>query len=267
MVLLLTAAAHADPTARLAPGPGELSTAQAELEGRLIVAEAVAVAVARLQGAHTTLTGKGTPCEDPVRAESLARLRHFADRWHDTVQRVVVQADRVRWTAEAPTVAPIVDEERRDLIAALLDRADRQQAQWLETYAWFLATAPRQCKSRAFTSFAGLPTPAIQAADEVPGPAAVTALSGFVCPERGEPLAGTGDLVLVAGRACWAPDAACGCEQQVVYPGAVLGPEPAKALPEPSAPVVATEAPGAEVEEAGPGEPAAAAPTPTDPRD
>lgn len=262
-MLPFVAAALADPTARLAPGPTELAAAQAELEGRLLVSEAVSVAVARLQGAHSTLTGKGTPCEDPVRAESLARLRHFADRWHDTVQRVVVQADRLRDTAAAPTVAPIVDEERRDAIAALLDRADRQRAQWLETVAWFGVTAPRACRSRDFGSFAGLPSPAIQAADEVQGPAAVTALEGFVCPERGAPIAGTGDLVLLPGRACWAPDDGCRCEPAPVWPGAVLGPLPPTPLPTPAAPVAATEAPGPEVEEAGPGEPAAANPTPT----
>ncbi len=256
-MILLVAAAYADPTDRLAPGPGELAAAVAELEDRLATAEAVSVAVARLQGAHTTLAGKGTPCEDPVRAESLARLRHFADRWRDTVQRAVVQADRVRDTAAAPTVAPIVDEERRAAIVALLDRAGRQEAQWLETWAWFAATAPRQCRSRSFSSFAGLPPPSIQAADEAPGPAVVTALFGYVCPERGAPVAGTGGLVLLAGRACWSADAACACEQQVVHPGAVLGPEPPTPLPAAPAPLTAADPAGAEVEEAGPGEPAA----------
>lgn len=253
-VALWAAVAGADPTSRLAPGPAELSAAQAELEGRVVVSEAVAVAVARLQGAHTLIPGKGSLCDDPVRAQSVTRLRHFADRWHDVVQRVSVQADRVRELAAAPTVEPIVDEERRADVAALLARADGQRAQWLETVAWFQSTAPRACRDVALTSFAGLPPPAIQAADEVAGPAAVTALSGFVCPERGAPIAGVGDLVLLPAGACWAATEACGCDRAPVYPGAVLGPEPAEPPPELAA--APAEPPGAEVEEAGPGEPA-----------
>jgi hypothetical protein len=256
--LVLATAALADPTSRLAPGPGELSTAQAELEGRLVVAEAVGVAVARLQGAHTNLTGKGTPCEDPVRAQSLARLRHFADRWHDAIQRVSVQAERLRWTAAAPTVEPIVDEERQALIRALITRSTRLESQWLETWAWFQATAPRVCRESALTSFAGLPPPAIQAADEVTGATAVTAVSGFVCPERGSPVEPAGDLVLLSGRACWSESAACDCQRVDTWPGAVLGPEPPEAPPPVAGLEASTDpgAPAAEVEEAGPGVPA-----------
>lgn len=246
--------AAADPTTRLAPGPAELAAAQAELEGRVLVAESVAVAVARLQGAHSVLSGKGSACDDPARAESLARLRHFADRWHDSVQRVAVQAARVREAAGAPTVESIVDEDRRGSIRALLDRADSQEAQWLETVAWFQATAPRACKDESFGSFAGLPTPSVQAADDAEPVAAVTARSGYVCPERGAPIAPEGDLVLLPGRACWSPDAACACTLAAVWPGAVLGPEPPR--PPPVAAAAPAETPGAEVEEAGPGEPA-----------
>ena len=62
LALALAGPARAEPKSRLAPGPAELTGIQAELASRLLLAESVGVAVARLQGAYANLEGSGPPC-------------------------------------------------------------------------------------------------------------------------------------------------------------------------------------------------------------
>ncbi|MCA9494083.1 MAG: hypothetical protein KC621_29345 [Myxococcales bacterium] len=226
MLPLLLPLANAEPVdpvvASLAPGPSELQAAQVELEERLQVAEATSRAVARLQGAASAQLGAG--CSDPDQAERLNRLRIFADAWHDAVQRTRVQADRVAATANAPTVALIVDDERRAIIADRLARSDLQVEAWLELVGWFRRVSPRACEPTPLLASPGYPSPALLAAGEERAPAVVLVPTGFLCQEGRRPQPGGGRLFLVDGPACWSVGEECACEPGEVYPGAVLGP-------------------------------------------
>lgn len=223
---LLTATALATPDdpviASLAPGPAELQAAQVELEERLRVAEATSRAVARLQGAASVELGAG--CADPDQAERLNRLRLFADAWHDAVQRVRVQADRLAATANAPTVALVVDDDRRALIGDRLARSDLQVEAWLELVAWFRRVSPRACDPTPLLAAPGYPPPALLAAGEERSPSVVLVPTGFLCQPGMAPQAGSGRLYLVDGPACWSVGQECACEPVEVYPGAILGP-------------------------------------------
>jgi hypothetical protein len=220
-IALWVAVARAGPEALLAPGPEELATADAELEARLVAAEAVGRAVARLQSVWITGAGpKG--CADPEGAALTVRLRHFADAWHDTVQRVRVQADRVARLVAAPTLVPIVDAERRAQIDGRMARADVQEQAWLELVGWAARVRMPEC-AVALTTAPGVDRPTIAARGELSLPAAVTAIGGgLLCPLA---IPADGAVAVVDGPVCWSPGERCDCTPDHVETGAVLGPQ------------------------------------------
>lgn len=225
MLLLLTriCAAQADPVDDLAPGPRELAAAEDELAARLVAAEAIGRAVARLQGAWASLPGKGAPCKDPARGPLSVRFRHFADAWHDAVQRVRVQAERTSRTAQAPTVVPILDPERTRVLDALTARARSQEAAWLELVAWTARAMPRAC-DLPLVPAEGIPDPIVRTEAEAVGAIAVTATGGgWLCPAA---IPAEGQVAVIAGSACWSEQPHCACDPARVHPAAVLGPPP-----------------------------------------
>jgi hypothetical protein len=239
---LMTWMALADPVADLAPGPRELAEAQAELELRLTAAEAIERAVARLQSAYASTPALDETCRDPLRGPITLRLRLFASAWHDAAQRVRVQAKRVEIVSRSPTVTPIVDTERRQLLDGLLARALEQENGWLELVAWVGKHLTDRCDELELTAMNGLPDPIIRAQGEKQGPAAIIALTpGYVCAQgTAEGLAADNRVLIVSGPVCWSSTSACGCKHRPVNPAAVLGPdgeEPAPApAPVPAAP-------------------------------
>jgi hypothetical protein len=228
MVLLLrlwSASAVADPISTLAPGPRELGTAQAELSERLAASEAMEVAVARLQSTLASAPAFDDLCRDPLRAPLTVKLRLFATAWHDSAQRVRVQADRVARLADSPTVSPIIDEDRRIALDALIERARKQESSWLELVAWVGREALVTCDVELETH-SGLPDPIVRARGEDQGAVAVLARQGgFVCAAGvTEGVPADDRILIVAGPACWSPKQHCSCTPARVDPAAVLGP-------------------------------------------
>jgi hypothetical protein len=219
VIAVWLAVARAGPEALLAPGPEELATADAELEQRLVIAEAVGRAVARLQSAWISGAGpKG--CDDPEGAALTVRLRHFGSAWHDSVQRVRVQADRVARLVVAPTLVPIVDAERRGQIDARMARADVQEQAWLELVGWATRVRLPTCDVPLVPT-PGLDRPTIAARGEFALPAAITAVGGGVLCPLAIPADGT--VAVVDGPVCWTDAASCDCVPDHVSTGAVLG--------------------------------------------
>lgn len=225
MVMRVVTLAFADPVADLAPGPRELAEAQAELETRLLAAEAIERAVARLQSAYASTPAIDETCRDPLRGPIVQRLRLFGSAWHDAAQRVRVQARRVALLGQAPTVTPIVDTDRRQLLDSLLKRADEQENGWLELVAWAGKHLKERCDGLALRPVDGLPDPIIRAQGEKQGAAAVIALTpGFVCAEGVDPIPTDNRVLIVDGPVCWSAESSCTCEKAPVNPAAVLGP-------------------------------------------
>ena len=223
MLLLLAALipASADPVDDLAPGPRELAAAEDELAARLVAAEAIGRAVARLQGAWASQPGRGNACQDPFRGPLSVRLRHFAGAWHDAVQRVRVQAERAARMAQAPTVVPVLDADRTRSLQALADRAEEQEAAWMELVAWTAKALPRAC-DLPLVPTDGLPDPIVRAQSEIGGAIAITATGGgWLCPAA---IPAEGQVAVIAGAACWSEQPHCSCDPVPVHPAAVLGP-------------------------------------------
>lgn len=227
IVLFLAAAvpAAADPVADIAPGPQELSEAQAALVERLVASEAIGVAVARLQSTLSSTQPVDDLCRDPLRGPLSVKLRMFARAWHDAAQRVKVQADRVARISRNPTVTPIVDTDRRALLDGLLTRAKTQEAGYLELVAWFGREQTEVCDLVLATS-SGIADPIVRASGEKRGAVAVWAQSpGFVCPKGAkEGIVADNHVLIVAGPVCWSEQQWCACEPKDADPGAVLGP-------------------------------------------
>jgi len=216
------AAASATPT--LAPDPDDLAAAERELEVRLVDAEAVGRAVARLQSAWITAEGSAG-CDDPVRTPLAVRLRHFASAWHDAVQRVRVQADRLGRLVAAPTLVPIVDTERRGAVESLMARADVEEQGWLELTSWTTRARLPTC-DLPLAPAPGFARPTIAARGEGPLPVAITAVGGGrLCPETLGAVS-TGVVAVVDGPVCWTASDRCDCTPEPVEAGTVLGPAP-----------------------------------------
>lgn len=230
LIQLWMTAAQADPTTDLAPGPRELGETQAELERRLLEAEAIERAVARLQSAFSGTPASVDTCLDPIRGPYANRIRLFARAWHDAAQRVRVQAARVERIASSPTVAPIVDVDRRALVDSLLDRSEAQESGWLELVAWVNHSLSDVCDLPLLTA-PGVPDPIIRGVGEKTGAVALIAISpGYVCPVGAESgLVADDRVMIVTGPTCWSEKPGCNCEPGPVNTGAILGPP----LPEP----------------------------------
>jgi hypothetical protein len=219
--LLYTRTALADPVADLAPGPAELGTAQGELEQRLAIAEAIERAVARLQSTFLVTPATDDLCRDVIRGPLATKIRAFATAWHDAAQRVQTQSARLRRTAQAATVTPVIDPDRRERIDDLLRRSREQEAGWLEFVSWMNTDGIEQCGLTLETG-PGLPDPLVRGQGEVRGAVAIlTTGRGFLCPAG--VAAGQG-VVVVDGPVCWSDQDACGCTPTEPDPAAVLGP-------------------------------------------
>lgn len=223
--LLAATTAVADPVADLAPGPAELGEAQGELHQRLVVAEAIERAVARLQSTYAVTPPTDEVCKDVLRGPLVVKLRTFATAWHDAAQRVRVQAGRLQRTAQAATVSPVIDTDRRRLIDDLLQRSHEQESAWLEFVAWTNHEDLDSCDLRLEPG-PGLPDPLVRGQGEKRGAVAVlTAGAGFVCVgDGGASGVAVSDVMVVDGPACWSAEADCGCKQAPLDPAAVLGP-------------------------------------------
>lgn len=225
--LLPVSLAFADPIADLAPGPAELGGAQTELDERLVVAEAIERAVARLQSTYAVTPATDELCNDVLRGPLVVKLRAFATAWHDAAQRVRTQAARVQRISQANTVLPIIDTDRKRAIDDLLKRSREQEAAWLEFVSWMNQERPGVC-GLDLEPGRGLPDPLVHGEGEERGAVAVLTLgSGYVCaggsPSRdGVPI--TKQVVVVQGPVCWSAEPACDCKPEEQDPAAVLGP-------------------------------------------
>ncbi|MEZ4236837.1 MAG: hypothetical protein R3F59_11925 [Myxococcota bacterium] len=224
-LLLSLSVAQADPVAQLAPGPLELGTSQDELVDRLVTSEAMEVAVARIQSVLQSTTAFDDLCRDPLRGPLTVKLRLFGAAWHDAAQRVRVQAERVDRVAKSPTVVPIIDDDRRLALDALLKRARKQEASWLEFVAWVGQARPEVCAVDLETQ-SGIPDPIVRAQGESQGAVAVLARTpGFVCAEGAtEGVPTDGRPMVIDGPVCWSERQKCACTPARVDPTAMLGP-------------------------------------------
>lgn len=204
-------AAWADPAMLLAPGPGELVEAEAELEVRVLQAEAIGRATGRLQNATVHE-------EDPCAKGFLKRAIAFATAWRDAAQRARVQADRTVMIAASPTLTPLVDEARTAQIETLRARAERQAVAWLE-FDQLQRRSKVRCEGPLQPAL-GLSDPTPRALGEEGAPIAIWVLQGTLCPGARDR---TG-VAVVRGPVCVDLDPACACEPIEVQPGAVLAP-------------------------------------------
>lgn len=222
-LLSLVALLAADP-ARLAPSPADLDAAFGELESRLVEAEALADATARLQNAWVESGAPGRPpCSDPADAALVARAAAFGREWQAAAQAARASGDRLRPLLEAPTLAPLLEPVARARAEGLLARVDLDVARYAEASAWqgrYLTPASARCPA-PLAPAAGL----ARSEPDLPGGAPAVALAavggGRICPMD---LPADGRVVVSpTGRACLGVSG-CGCEPVLVLPGAVLGP-------------------------------------------
>jgi len=210
-ILWTTLTASANPGAVIAPGPLELKAAEQELEQRVLDAEAIGRAAARLQNAAFR-------AEDPCRDALLPRSRAFAQAWRDAAQRARAQGDRTRRMAESSTLAPIMTPQRRARVGDLAGRAELQARAWLEYDR--LADKSRESCEGGIQAAEGLPSPTPVPKDEEGRPVAIWVLQGALCPGG---LRADG-VAVVRGKVCVDIDPACSCDPVEVLPGAVLSP-------------------------------------------
>lgn len=211
MIWWMTMLAWADPAVLLAPAPGELVEAEAELERRVLDAEAIGRAASRLQNATAHL-------EHPCDGGFILRARAFASAWRDAAQRARVQADRTRTIAASPTLTPLVDEARTASIEQKAARAERQAAAWLE-----FDRLERRSRVRCdgpLQPADGLPDPTPRAIGETGLPVAVWVITGTLCPGARD----VQGVAVVRGPVCVDLDPACACDLRELQPGAVLAP-------------------------------------------
>ncbi len=215
----------ADPVARLAPGPAELTESLRATELRARRAEAIETASSRLQNAwgERLATGQvgARPCDAPLDRSLLVRTAVFGPALRDATQAARAARDRLVEIAAAPTVAPLLDPETRAELDAATDRVRRLEAAYVESLAWqsTYVRLTRACGD-APEPAAGLADPNLQQA-AAHGPVAVIGVGGVLCPGAAP---ADGRVHLVAGEACVQAAPPCACTPSPVLPGAVLGP-------------------------------------------
>lgn len=212
----------------LAPGPQDLVETAARAERLVGEAEATGTAVARLQNRLGELFASGAKaekCEESAGVLSLAlRAEILAVHHRDTVQSARTQSERLRRLLEAPTVMPLISEQRRGDLENLRRRAELQVKHHLEMAAWQRRHASKlleRCKP-ALLAAPGVATAAPRGAAEGSRATALLGVgAGFLCP-MGVP-ANRGVVIAPDGYACYGA-AECTCTPAAVLPGAVLGP-------------------------------------------
>lgn len=222
-LLCLIVLLAADPS-RLAPSPSALDTAVAELDSRLVEAEALAEATARLQNAFVEAGAVAhKACAVPADAALVARAAAFGAAWGSAAQAARASADRLRPMLEAPTIAPLLEPAARSRVDALLARVDADTRLYLEASAWharIMAPAVARCRT-PLSPAPGLDRTEPDRARAAPAVALAAVGGGRLCPMD---LPADGRIVVApTGRACLGAEG-CGCEPVAVLPGAVLGP-------------------------------------------
>jgi len=211
LMFLCSTIGAASPGALIAPGPRELREAEAELEQRVLQAEAVGRAASRLQNAAFRADD---PCDDGLLVRALA----FAEVWRDAAQRARVQGDRAQRIAASKTLTPIMNEERTASIAELATRAQQQARAWFEFDR--LEARRRTTCEEPLAEAPGLRSPTPVPSDQEGRPVAVWVLRGVLCPGG---RSSTG-VAVVSESVCVDVDSACSCDVAEVLPGAVLAP-------------------------------------------
>jgi hypothetical protein len=226
-VLTASAAPPPSPASRaLAPGQPDYLHHRRALAERLAEADAVGVALTRVHNSLGGLLSAGLakPCESE-RARSLAaRTRPLGAAYRDAAQSARAEAARVRTLLQAPTLAPLLQDEDRNAAEGLLQRSAAHARRYLELHAWqerFVEPFLRQCDAKLVPA-EGLPGAGPTGPGNEEGPVAVLGLGGGrICP--GNYVADGRVLILLSPKACYGGPT-CTCEPRPVLPGAVLGP-------------------------------------------
>ena len=234
---VVTTAAFAIAPGEIAPGAPELGEEEARLRHLVGMAEAAGNAVSRMQSTWALLPAPeagGKPCSDTVRLQLGWRAEHFGAAWREAAQATRVQAQRVRELRTSPTTSPLIDDAWSARLDELLVLADREEKAWLESSAWELGYVRpwlAACPYAAPALHPGLPSRQVLARQDLDLPTAILAVGdGWICPGRIR--ADDGVVFLDTPRACWAPDANCGCDPATIDAGAVLGPPAPEVEPE-----------------------------------
>ncbi len=204
------------PSEWVAPGPDTLATALDELERRLVVAEALALASARWQNERQPGNHR---CDLPA-----SPYLHVATHWRDAAQRARAQRDRVDWLWESPTLADIRTDELAQRHEALDVRARDAAKGWMVFRSWHQRYGPRCSELPPMVPLR--PSGPIEI-----GVHAVWVMDGVLCaaPSAGttswavevEPIDSVG-VFLVRGATCVASDTSCLCSPLQTRPGEVL---------------------------------------------
>jgi hypothetical protein len=215
------------PAARgLAPGQPDFLQHKRALTEKLAQADALGVALMRIQNAIGGILSSAPqkPCESEQARSLAARTRPLGAAYRDAAQSARAEAARVRSLMQAPTLAPLLQEEDRNATESLLQRSGAHSHQYLESAAWqerFVEPLLRQCQVKLVPA-EGLPGAGPAGEREEGSPVAVLGIGGGrICP--GNYAADGRVLVLLSPKACYGGPA-CACEPRPVLPGAVLGP-------------------------------------------
>lgn len=149
LLLLLGPVAGAEEPSLSTPAPADLAQVAAELERRVVEAEARGQETASLQNAWVTSGAPGRkPCQEPADLVLAQQAEAAGKALRDASQAARAQADRVRELLLAPSLAPLLDEAALARHAALIARADESARRTLEASAWharFLAPVLARC--------------------------------------------------------------------------------------------------------------------------
>ncbi|HYX93039.1 MAG TPA: hypothetical protein VE782_15840 [Myxococcaceae bacterium] len=204
----------------LAPDVQLYETRLRVLEDKLVRAEAIHVALSRMQNqlAERLKAGLG-PCADATGESLVARTRVLGPALRDAAQAARAELARVRALRESPTVAPLLGGPEQSRLDALTERVKSASRRYLVALEWNRRFIPDEsrCAARVQAS-PGLPAP-----DGAPnrGPVAVIgAGGGHICPGQ---LRAEGVIVLDRPEACYALQD-CACSPKPVFPGAVIAP-------------------------------------------
>ncbi|MFN0062730.1 MAG: hypothetical protein ACKVPX_09455 [Myxococcaceae bacterium] len=222
-----TAVWAASPSAMLAPSQPELVERLTQLRAKLERADAISAALFRVSNriGERLADGAGNACSTPELQSLAARAEIFGSAYRDIAQGVRADAERLARLLEAPSLAPLLQEDDRNQALALDERAQRHTRRYLEAWGWnrrFVHAARRRC-TLAVGLADGLSPAGPTPTDEADAPVAVIVQAGGqACPQKVE---GHGQVVVLPSpQACYTTGASCDCQPRPILPGAVLGP-------------------------------------------
>jgi hypothetical protein len=220
LLVLLTAVPDAGPWEWLAPDVQQYEARVRELESKLVRAEAIHVALSRVQNqiAERLKAGVG-PCVDAAGQSLVARTRVLGPALRDGAQAARAEHARVRALRDSPTVAPLLGAPEQSRLDALTERVKAASRRYLVALEWNRRFIPDEEKCAAAVQ----PAPGLSAPDGATarGPVAVIGVGGGrICPWQ---MRAEGVVVLDRPEACYAHQE-CACTPKPVLPGAVIGP-------------------------------------------